>query len=68
MSLTVQHRKHIKTNNPLPAYAKHILNNQHKYGKPRTYFTTTTTMSKSKTYELLAIFIHTDTAARTFTD
>ena len=36
-SLTVRHREHIryiKNNNPLSAYAIHILNNQHEYGNP----------------------------------
>ena len=36
-SLTVRHREHIryiKTNNPLSAYAMHILNNQQEYGNP----------------------------------
>ena len=36
-SLTTRHREHIryiKTNNPLSAYAMHILNNRHEYGKP----------------------------------
>ena len=35
--LAVWHRKHIryiKTNNPLSAYTKHILNNKHNYGNP----------------------------------
>ena len=36
-SLTTRHREHIryiKTNNSLSAYAMHILNNIHEYGKP----------------------------------
>ena len=67
-SLTTSHREHIcyiKTNNPLSAYAKHILNNRHEYGKPE--HTTPTTMSKRKTHELLGNIIHTATTT-TVTD
>jgi len=34
-SLGIRHKEHtryIKTNNPVSAYARHILNNKHKYG------------------------------------
>ena len=36
-SIEIRHREHvryIKTNNPLSAYALHILNNRHEYGNP----------------------------------
>ena len=36
-SIEIKHREHngyIKTNNPLSAYALHILNNRHEYGNP----------------------------------
>jgi hypothetical protein len=31
-----EHRRYIKTNNPSLAYAKHILNNKHKYRPAHT--------------------------------
>ena len=37
ISTEIRHREHlryIKTNNPLSAYALHILNNRHEYGNP----------------------------------
>ena len=36
-SIEIRHREHIqyiKTNNPISAYALHILNNRHEYGSP----------------------------------
>jgi len=37
-SIEIRHREHeryIKTNNPISAYALHILNNWHEYGNPK---------------------------------
>ena len=33
--ITMRHKEHVRyvrTNNPISAYAQHILNNQHEYG------------------------------------
>ena len=59
-SLTTRHREHIryiKTNNPLSAYAKHILNNRHEYEKPE-HTLQLLQLSQRKTHELLRNITH----------
>ena len=69
-SLTVRHReliRYIKTKLSICIRDAYSLQ-PGQIWQPRTYFTTTTTMSKRKTYELLGIFLYTDTAETTFID
>ena len=46
----------------------HILNNQHEYGNTEHTLQLLQPRQKEKTYELLGIFIYTDTVAATFID
>jgi hypothetical protein len=43
-----EHMRYIKTNNPVSAYALHILNNRHEYGSPEHTIQLLQTCDKGK--------------------
>ena len=62
MSIQIRRREHIpyiKTNNHIPAYTLHILNNRHEYGSLEQYHTIIKSMRKRTGNELLGIILHT---------
>ena len=67
-SATSRTHKIHKTNNPLSAYAMHILNNQYEYGNPEHTLRLLQPCQKGKTHEFLGIFIDRVTATTIFID
>jgi hypothetical protein len=66
-TIAVRHHKHmryIKTNNPISAYALHILDNRHEYGSPEHNTQLLQTCDKGK----LGIILYADTTAKGLID
>ena len=63
-----EHVRYIETNNPLSAYAFHILNNRHEYGNPEHTIQLLQACVKGGKNELLGIFLNANAATTKLID